>query len=123
MKCVFCNDPLTISYCENKVCRPYHVAYIFGIHRNNPEEQLNQSNLAKIQFKVRLHNNKDYEINYHVATKDLEIIEQISHYISFDEDSSSTAYTYKNVLITKYDSLTITPTNVQDKLPTILLFS
>lgn len=122
MKCVFCNDPLTISYCENKVCRLYHVAYVFVIQRNKPNDNLNQSNLAKIELKVRLHN-KDYQINYHVATKDLEIIEQISHYISFDEDSSSTAYTYKNVLVTKYDSLTITPTNVQDKLPTLLLFS
>lgn len=131
MKCFFCNNPLATSYCENKICHPYYVSYIFGgAYSNKPKEKLKQSNLAKIQLKVHLFkNNKEYYINYHVASKDLEIVEQITNTV-FAENASSTYWFFKTelitsetVLITKYNSLIITPTNAQDKLPTLLLFS
>lgn len=118
MNCWFCNQPTIISdknynvsnynsYCQSESCRPSKVTYVFVGLRDRME-------LSKIQFVANI-NSTNYHIGYFILDKVMEvykIIPQPGDHLGYQE-----------VLSMDYDSLILTPQNVQHRLPIIITFS
>lgn len=102
-------------YCRNKSCQTHHLNYIF---LENFGHEIIHSTLDKVRFSVNLNSNS-YQITYLVNNKEIQVLRRVNLNTA---DSDSLDFYLAPVFTLPYESLTLTPQNVKDKLPTLLLF-
>lgn len=120
LNCWFCKQCVTsTSMCGSKECLPYYVTYIFKGYSTEI------TNLQRVQFKTTLHSERyrEYFVSYFPAQKKMEVIERITPILDPDSESTAISFSLKTVFKIPYTSLKLTPTNAQNKLPTLLTFS
>lgn len=77
-------------------------------------------NLYRVYFHAYFPKNKEYIISYYPEEKNLRVVERIDP--PFTGDYTTFSSYHQNVLRIPYTSLTLTPQNVKEKLPILLLF-
>jgi hypothetical protein len=121
MNCDFCYAPLNFEYttyqsstykevaCQHPSCLEANVLYKF----------INYDILDMIQFKAIL-NERTYYINYYVTVHQMNVTKQsLTTYLYEGKPQHS----YDSVLRLDYQSMILTPTNVNEKLSLFLLFT
>lgn len=110
MNCWFCNNPIGSPnlnnlnvYCGDSKCEKYYVNYDFDrVHHEYTY------NLLKVQIRTTLNDYK-YIINYWINQRKMNIL--------YQKDEAALEYAIR----THYDSIILTPSNVDTKLPLYLL--
>ena len=122
MNCWFCNNFLTsqtwgisstkIRHCKYPSCRKGYVVYV-----------LVDEVIVKTQFKITIHSInsfKNYSITYFCNSKQIEVVQEIR---VIDNDTNHLYVESKKVFTIPYESIILTPTNTESKLPTLITFS
>lgn len=113
VECWFCQRLIhktnKIISCPNLDCCEFYVNYY--LDNNEPHNA---------QFTATLSNNRKYIIEYYPSTKTMVVDAFIRNFFS---DKKSPGWEIKNVFSAKYDSLYLTPQNVEKKLPLLIAFS
>lgn len=100
-------------------CLQHNVVYSF--FSSTPTRP--NSDVYRVQFKTNLHiknTEKTYAINYFPGDKKLSVVEHIP--VPFTGDYAATSYVSQIVFEITYTSFSLTPENVNEKLPILLLF-
>lgn len=119
--CWFCEQELQYPpYCSFRDCKQKYVTYTLVTGK-----PFRPRDLIKVQFKTTTYSGgseREYIINYYPPKMEMEIVEQKRVPINDNEESPWESFNFKTILTFPYDSLILTPNNVDQKLPTLLTF-